>query len=100
MNSERTDLTPLNIQPVWQPEGLVGGAAILEVDVELQPSPLDNMPLKELRRLGEKRGIHNAPEMKKKELLVALRKLVVQPTPVESSTDETHAIDVEEIEDI
>lgn len=35
---------------------------------------LDNMPLKELRRLGEKRGIVNAQELKKKELLSALRK--------------------------
>lgn len=51
---------------------------------------LDNMPLKELRRLGEKRGIVNAQELKKKELLSALRKA----TAFES--EET--LDVEEMD--
>ncbi len=34
---------------------------------------LESMPLKELRRLGEKRGVAGANEMRKKELLAALR---------------------------
>ena len=34
---------------------------------------LESMPVKELRRLGEKRGIVGANEMRKKELLAALR---------------------------
>lgn len=38
---------------------------------------LEGMPLKELRRLGEQRGIHGAMEMRKKELLAALRSTVI-----------------------
>lgn len=37
---------------------------------------LEGMPLKELRRLGEQRGIRGAAEMRKKELLTALRSQV------------------------
>lgn len=37
---------------------------------------LEGMPLKELRRLGEQRGIHGAMEMRKKELLATLRSMV------------------------
>lgn len=37
---------------------------------------LDGMPLKELRRLGEQRGIVGAADMRKKELLAALRQMV------------------------
>jgi hypothetical protein len=38
---------------------------------------LEGMPLKELRRLGEQRGIQGAMEMRKKELLTALRSTIV-----------------------
>lgn len=37
------------------------------------PTMLEGMPVRELRRLGEERGIKNAEAMKKKELLAALR---------------------------
>ncbi len=63
----------------------------LFVQKDVAPSPasgesLDSMPLKELRRLGEKRGISGANEMRKKELLAALRKGV--SAPVQSVTIE------------
>lgn len=50
---------------------------------------LDNMPLKELRRLGEQRGIAGAADMRKKDLLAALRQQVAAPTLVASSLDDT-----------
>jgi hypothetical protein len=52
----------------------------LFVGREVTPSPvrtpesLDSMPVKELRRLAEQRGIAGAADMRKKEILAALRK--------------------------
>lgn len=47
-----------------------------------EPRPaLEGMPLKELRRLGEQRGIVGAAEMRKKELLATLRQQVSVPSP-------------------
>ena len=40
------------------------------------PESLDAMPVKELRRLAEQRGIAGAADMRKKEILAALRKQV------------------------
>lgn len=37
------------------------------------PEALDSMPVKELRRLAEQRGIHGVADMRKKEILAALR---------------------------
>jgi hypothetical protein len=58
-----------------------------EVENDLQPggvgsgsvpvSSLDNMSVKELRRLGQQRGIRNATELRKKELVQALRALPI-----------------------
>jgi len=44
---------------------------------------LDAMPVKELRRLAEQRGLTGVSDMKKKELLSALRQQVVAPAPAE-----------------
>lgn len=41
-------------------------------------NPLEGLPLKELRRMGEQKGIIGAVEMRKKELLVALREITVK----------------------
>ena len=70
----------------------------LEKEVSLAPPPretvihegqasLDSMPLKELRRLAEQRGIPNTSEMRKKELLGLLRSQVTAPTEIEDVVD-------------
>ena len=52
------------------------------------PQALEAMPVKELRRLAEQRGITGASELRKKELLTALRQQVA-PTVVEKTLDLT-----------
>ena len=44
------------------------------------PESLDSMSLKELRRLAEQRGIANSNELRKKEILSALRQQINPPT--------------------
>lgn len=44
------------------------------------PESLESMPVKELRRLATQRGIQGADDMKKKEILAALRRQVTAPT--------------------
>jgi hypothetical protein len=56
------------------------------------PASLESMPVKELRRLAEQRGIAGAAEMRKKEILAALRQQVTPTTldlTVEQVTDES-----------
>lgn len=55
---------------------------------------LDGMPLKELRRLGEQRGIQGSAEMRKKELLTALRSQVVST----AKPDEQRTLDLATVE--
>jgi len=90
----------------WEPEPEVEAAVEqtstpleeLEKEVSLAPPPrekvihegqasLDSMPLKELRRLAEQRGIPNTSEMRKKELLGLLRSQVTAPTEIEDVVD-------------
>ena len=47
---------------------------------------LDSMPVKELRRLAEQRGITGVSDLKKKELLSALRQQVTVPSASVSAT--------------
>ena len=58
------------------------------------PQSLESMPVKELRRLAEQRGIAGAADMRKKEILAALRKQV--GTTVEVDLTESGAV-VEEV---
>jgi hypothetical protein len=58
------------------------------------PQSLESMPVKELRRLAEQRGIAGAADMRKKEILAALRKQV--GTTVEVDLTESGAV-IEEI---
>ncbi len=44
------------------------------------PESLESMPVKELRRLAAQRGIQGAEDMKKKEILAALRRQVSAPS--------------------
>lgn len=55
---------------------------------------LDSMPVKELRRLAEQRGLTGVSELRKKELLTALRQQVVAPTVVKAAvTSETVTVE-------
>ena len=58
---------------------------------------LDGMPLKELRRLGEQRGIVGAAEMRKKELLAALRHQVLS-TVTDTTTASDKVLDLDAVE--
>ena len=66
------------------------------------PRPaLEGMPLKELRRLGEQRGLVGAADMRKKELLAALRHQVTAPAPAPEQTVEpvaTKELDLDAVE--
>lgn len=76
------------------PAPTVSGSA----PVSSAPVPaLDGMPLKELRRLGEQRGIIGAADMRKKEILAALRHQVL---PITSSADKTLDLDTVEAQGI
>jgi len=61
---------------------------------------LEAMPVKELRRLAEQRGITGVSELKKKELLSALRQQIqpAAPTVVEKTLDLTEIVE-EKLED-
>lgn len=50
-----------------------GGSASGIQTVSDTPTALDSLPLKELRRLGEQHGIVGVKEMKRKELIAAIR---------------------------
>jgi hypothetical protein len=55
---------------------------------------LDSMPVKELRRLAEQRGIVGAADMRKKEILAALRNQITNTVTIERALDLT-AVDEE-----
>ena len=50
---------------------------------------LDSMPVKELRRLAEQRGIAGAADMRKKEILAALRNQITNTVTIEKALDLT-----------
>lgn len=56
------------------------------------PESLDSMPVKELRRLAEQRGIAGAADMRKKEILAALRRQI-RPA---GEADEERVVDLTE----
>ena len=66
---------------------VVMGPPPRETVVHESQASLDSMPLKELRRLAEQRGIANTAEMRKKELLGLLRSQVTAPTEIEDVVD-------------
>ena len=59
-----------------------------EFEQPIEPTQplLESMPVKELRRLAEQRGINGVNDMRKKELMSAIRQQVVKP--VEQLTNE------------
>jgi len=80
-NGETGSPLPLPL-PLHQP---VTGAA-------RTPESLDSMPVKELRRLAEQRGILGVSEMRKKEILAALRQQVSVVETVPESTESVEPI--------
>jgi hypothetical protein len=90
---------PAPFEDDWEPEA----AAVTEAETKEQTSTplaalekeilpeqsasLDSMPLKELRRLAEQRGIANTSEMRKKELLSVLRSQVSAPIEIQDVVD-------------
>jgi len=48
---------------------------------------LDSMPVKELRRLAEQRGLTGVSELRKKELLTALRQQVPSPSVIKTASE-------------
>lgn len=56
-------------------------------EVTRTPESLDSMPVKELRRLAEQRGIAGAADMRKKEILAALRQQITS-APAHSAPEE------------
>jgi len=73
-----------------------------KVDNKVENSEsLEAMPVRELRRLAEQRGLTGVSDMKKKELLAALRQAVPSPAKnevtVERTLDLTESADADEI---
>lgn len=62
------DVVADDLQPGGVGSGVIGG-----------PSALDSMSLKELRRLAQQRGISGSSDMRKKDLIVAIKALPVDP---------------------
>jgi hypothetical protein len=66
-------------------------------------SSLDGMPVKDLRRLAEQRGIPNASELRKKEILSALKALIAPPstaTATGPSVQVEKTLDLTEVSEI
>jgi hypothetical protein len=91
-----TAAEPAPFEDDWEPEAAPAAEAeqtstpLDELEKEIvpeQPASLDGMPLKELRRLAEQRGIPNTSEMRKKELLSVLRSQVAAPADIQDVVD-------------
>lgn len=61
-------------------------------EAKISSESLEAMPVKELRRLAEQRGIQGTADMKKKEILSALRQQIV-PAPVVKE-EEVRSLDI------
>jgi hypothetical protein len=69
-------------------KNLLKSRAVVTASASSSEAPaLEGMPLKELRRLGEQRGIVGAMEMRKKELLAALRASAAPPAKATATLD-------------
>ena len=69
---------------------------VAPASVSRTPESLESMSVKELRRLAEQRGISGAADMRKKEILSALRQQVAPvPAPATVTVERTVDLDVE-----
>jgi hypothetical protein len=92
-----TAAEPAPFEDDWEPEAEAPAEAQEQTSTPLealekeilpeQPASLDGMPLKDLRRLAEQRGIQNTSEMRKKELLSVLRSQVAAPADIQDVVD-------------
>lgn len=65
-------------------------------EVTRSPESLESMPVKELRRLAEQRGIAGAAEMRKKEILSALRQQITSvPASAPTASDADVSVEKE-----
>ena len=96
----QVSLAPLVVSPVMGDSGIITREEPSEKFRELfventpdQAQTLDGLPLKELRRMATERGILGSAEMKKKELISALRS-VVHPSlaPLEANVEKEDSI--------
>lgn len=65
-----------------------------------EATSLDAMPVKDLRRLAEQRGIANASELRKKEILAALKAQIGSGGSVATSTNPTTVVQLEKTLDL
>jgi hypothetical protein len=75
-----------------QPEVAAGAART--------PESLESMPVKELRRLAEQRGIAGAADMRKKEILAALRQQIMSAPAPAAGAEVTIEKENAEVEDL
>jgi hypothetical protein len=86
-------LKELVVETVAEPaaefrELFVNSASAPVDEPKVSNEALDAMPVKELRRLADQRGIQGTADMKKKEILSALRQLIVQAPIVKEEAQE------------
>jgi hypothetical protein len=74
-----------------QPGGV--GSGLKELEPEDHISTLESMTVKELRRLAEQRGIENAAELRKKELIAKLKAQAAPTIPSVLAAFEAHEQD-------
>jgi hypothetical protein len=79
LNIEHPFFPPVESHDDLQPGGVGYGLKLQESSE--QTTSLDGMTVKELRRLAEQRGIENASEYRKKELIAKLRALAAPSVP-------------------
>ena len=64
------------------------------------PTSLDAMPVKDLRRLAEQRGIPNVSDLRKKEILSALKSQIVAPAAAAAAVPVEKTLDLTEVAEI
>jgi hypothetical protein len=94
---------PVESNDDLQPGGV--GSGLKDVDAAditttSHVSSLDSMTVKELRRLAEQRGIENAVDLRKKELIAKLRALAAPPTQSVLDAFNAHEEQSEELQAI
>ena len=86
-----------------QPGGVGSGLKDIdtaEIATTSHVSSLDSMTVKELRRLAEQRGIENATDLRKKELIAKLRALAAPPAQSVLDAFNSHEEQSEELQAI
>jgi hypothetical protein len=85
------DVTEVTATLAPTPASSSASVASVPAPAAKTPESLESMPVKELRRLAEQRGIAGAADMRKKEILAALRQQVTSTTTVNLTLPEPGA---------